>query len=211
MGKNWGEIYTATDHYNALQYALQSAKNKVLPSEKIIKEIAGKVVLNTLVMKTSPLGVYYPSKGDYRLDRVHAGKTSFPKPEKVPELMKVFCRELEEQMSKAKRFEAVNKLAFEAHYQLVSIHPFLDGNGRSSRLLQNYIQQCGGEPITPVLKGNRPEYIDALKKSNKEESVKPFLDFMFAHQSTYFKNEIEKLSRGFKIKKDKGSGFSFIF
>jgi len=37
---------------------------------------------------------------------------------------------------------------FDAHFQLVSIHPWEDGNGRTSRLLMNYIQHFHNEPLS---------------------------------------------------------------
>ncbi len=43
-------------------------------------------------------------------------------------------------------------LTFEAHQRLVSIHPFNDGNGRTSRLLMNYVQRYYRQPLTIVFR-----------------------------------------------------------
>ena len=44
------------------------------------------------------------------------------------------------------------QLSFSTHFDLVSIHPFYDGNGRTSRLLMNFIQQYFHLPLAIVYK-----------------------------------------------------------
>lgn len=53
--------------------------------------------------------------------------------------------------------------AFEAHYRLVNINPFDDGNGRTSRLLMNLILLRHGYPAIAVRPEDRPAYITALE------------------------------------------------
>jgi Fic family protein len=53
--------------------------------------------------------------------------------------------------------------AFEAHWRLVGIHPFDDGNGRTARLLMNWILLKAGYPAIAVRPIDRPAYISALE------------------------------------------------
>ena len=75
--------------------------------------------------------------------------------------------------------ENLNHVEFAAmiHYKLVEIHPFIDGNGRVSRLLMNLLLMKHGYPITIVLKVDRKKYYDALKEADKG-NIKPFFNFI---------------------------------
>ncbi|GAB0089032.1 Protein adenylyltransferase Fic [Sergentomyia squamirostris] len=69
------------------------------------------------------------------------------------------------------------KLAALAHYKLVHIHPFADGNGRTSRLLMNTILMRAGYPPAIIAKQQRLQYYDALQTAN-EGDVRPFVRFI---------------------------------
>lgn len=70
------------------------------------------------------------------------------------------------------------ELSFNAHLNLVTIHPWVDGNGRTARLLMNYIQFCYHLFPTKIFKEDREEYILSLRQCQNEETNQPFLDFM---------------------------------
>ena len=70
------------------------------------------------------------------------------------------------------------ELAFKAHQRLVSIHPFNDGNGRTSRLLMNYVQRSYGQPLTIVFREDRQAYFEALEQSRVAQDLTAFIDFM---------------------------------
>lgn len=54
-------------------------------------------------------------------------------------------------------------LAAEAHYKLVSIHPFIDGNGRTARLLMNCLLMMHGYPPAIIRPRDRAAYLGALE------------------------------------------------
>ncbi len=56
-------------------------------------------------------------------------------------------------------------IAMEAHYQLVTIHPFIDGNGRVARLLMNLILLQNGYPPAIIQIKERTAYINSLEKA----------------------------------------------
>lgn len=64
-----------------------------------------------------------------------------------------------------------------AHYQLVDIHPFIDGNGRTARLLMNLILMSQGFPPTVILKNDRKKYYQTLDLAHKGE-IESFVDFI---------------------------------
>jgi Fic family protein len=61
-----------------------------------------------------------------------------------------------------------------AHFRLVHIHPFVDGNGRTARLLMNLILIREGYPPAVIRRERRPEYYDALGRAH-EGDTNPFL------------------------------------
>ena len=71
-------------------------------------------------------------------------------------------------------------MAFKAHQRLVSIHPFNDGNGRTSRLLMNYVQRYYGQPLTIVFREDRQAYFEALEQSRVTEDLTVFMEFMLS-------------------------------
>lgn len=64
-----------------------------------------------------------------------------------------------------------------AHYKLVHIHPFSDGNGRTSRLLMNMILMQAGYPPVIIHKRHRHEYYENLQIANGGD-VRPFVRFI---------------------------------
>ena len=67
--------------------------------------------------------------------------------------------------------------AAELHYNLVAIHPFNDGNGRTARLLMNFHLLRRGYPHAVIEVGERAEYLAALEEAN-DGQCRPFAAFV---------------------------------
>lgn len=68
-------------------------------------------------------------------------------------------------------------LAALAHHKLVNIHPFVDGNGRTARLVMNLILMQDGYPPTVILQTDRQSYyrVLSLADAGKEKSLVNFI------------------------------------
>jgi Fic family protein len=95
-----------------------------------------------------------------------------PAPGKVPQLMRVWA-------------DAVNTLEMDpvsraavAHWAFVHVHPFMDGNGRLSRLLMNLLLCSAGLPWTIIRAEERREYFGALEAAHVREDYVPFARFI---------------------------------
>ncbi len=71
------------------------------------------------------------------------------------------------------------ELAALAHYKFVYIHPFIDGNGRTARLLMNLILMQAGFPPVIIRVEDRLEYYETLSAAN-EGDLRPFIRFIAA-------------------------------
>ena len=113
----------------------------------------------------------------------------------------------EEYQKKIKRSQAwaMALYGISAHLNLVTIHPWVDGNGRTARLLMNYIQFCYHLFPTKIFKEDREEYILSLRQCQDEETNQPFLSFMAGQLKKSLSLEIER----FKASQKKG--FCFMF
>lgn len=97
-----------------------------------------------------------------------------PKYDEIPKLMKEFCLEIP---NKQKTLHPIEYAAW-LHERLVSIHPFIDGNGRTARLLMNLaLLQTGYNIITipPVV---RNDYICALQEAQINNNIQDFYNFI---------------------------------
>lgn len=169
--------------------------------------------LNAMLMRTTGSvhsvmgGTFDSSKGEYRLCGVTAGigGHSYMNYLKVPAKVDELCTILQEKQKSVETFREQYELSFNAHLNLVTIHPWVDGNGRTARLLMNYIQFCYHLFPTKIFKEDREEYILSLRQCQDEKTNLPFLDFMVRQLKKSLSLEIER----FKTSQKKG--FSFLF
>ena len=115
-----------------------------------------------------------------KIDDVHAGvlrevmvrvvgsPTIFPNSAKVPFLMVDFVSWLQTATDHPIIIAAL------AHYKLVTIHPFVDGNGRTARLLMNLLLLQCGYPLAIIKKEKRAEYIAAIEHARQKEDMAEF-------------------------------------
>ena len=172
------------DHARALDLALQRADARQLPGPALLRELAAAVMQSTGRPTNTALGTVDPTQGDLRRGNVFiVGASSFPNAQKVPALVAALTGELRERMPVATTLREQLELSFEAHQRLVSIHPFNDGNGRTSRLLMNYVQRYHGQPLTIVFREDRQAYFAALEESRTAEDLTLFFDFMRSQHS----------------------------
>lgn len=113
--------------------------------------------------------------GKYRKRKVIITGTDFipPAPEKIPDLMKSFVAGLPDDRSKHHPVEYAAIL----HRKLVTVHPFIDGNGRAARLLMNLALLQAGYPVAVIPPILRREYLDTLNKTHKG-NLMPFNKFI---------------------------------
>ena len=92
----------------------------------------------------------------------------------------------------------------------MSIHPFYDGNGRTARLLMNFLQARFQLPLAIVFTEDKAEYIEALEESRQQESLQAFREFMLMQYQKYLQSEIDRYSDSQK-RGGSGGGYSFVF
>lgn len=201
----------AIDHLKALKYIVELADSKTFLNEEILRKISSLVMNKTGSEISAMGGDFDSSKGDFRKVTVRAGTTTFMDYKKVPVRVNNLLNYINENIGKVKKFKSINELAFDAHFQMVSIHPYADGNGRISRLLMNYVQQYHKMPLSSIYKENKQEYFKALQNTRKNKDISIFRKFMFSQTKKYLLNKIEELSNNQNIKKSKGRGMSFLF
>lgn len=65
-----------------------------------------------------------------------------------------------------------------AHAEFVRIHPFIDGNGRTSRLIMNYQLMINGFLPISIAKESRLEYYNALEEYAVKGNLEPFAELV---------------------------------
>jgi excisionase family DNA binding protein len=115
------------------------------------------------------------NKGKYRnvAVRLKGSETILPNALKVPELMEEFIKWLQSDNS-----DHPVKIAIDAHFKLVSIHPFVDGNGRTARLLMNLLLMQAGFPSGIIRKEDRSTYINSLEKGQTKNDLIDYYTIM---------------------------------
>ena len=164
-------------------------------SIEMLKAMAAVVMKNTGNQYNTAQGFFDASKGDLRLVGVSAGigGHSYMNYQKVPAKLAEFCNQINERRHQLiDTDDVISKylLSFDAHYQLVTIHPWVDGNGRMSRLIMNHLQYEFGLIPVKIIKENKAEYIQALIDSRE-----PFRKFMMVEHIQNITKEIEKYKK----------------
>ena len=179
-GKTIVEQMMNLDLKRAYEESIRLAKEKTPITVDVLKALSKLVMQNTGSTYKTALGEFSSANGDLRLVNVTAGVggKSYLSYQKVPAKLQEFCDWLnaqrEKKMSMAERYN----LSFEAHYRLVTIHPWADGNGRIARLIMNHIQFEFSLVPAKVLKEDKGDYINALIATRESDDITFFQDFM---------------------------------
>ncbi len=148
-GKTLREHFEAINHRDAIFYVEEIVAKQEPLSEWQIKNI------HQLVLK----GINNEEAGRYRRDNVVIAGASMTPPD--------FLHVAEEMPQLIAWHEAAGDVhpverAAELHARFVKIHPFVDGNGRTGRLLLNFELMKAGYPPAVIRKEDRVAYYDAL-------------------------------------------------
>lgn len=159
-GKSLREIYEAKNHVKAIEF-IKNYKGDI--DELFILKVHS-IILKDISEKFA---------GRYRENpvKVLGSDFKFPIAEKVPQLVGNLVYWYHKNKKEMHPFE----LAILFSSKLVSIHPFIDGNGRISRLVMNFILYKNKYPRINIYMKQREEYLKAIRKANDEDYL-PILE-----------------------------------
>ena len=177
-------------------------------SIELLCKLASLVMKNTGSTYKNIAGEFSSAKGDLRLLNVSAGRggKSYLAWQKVPDRLQAFCDWLNKERKNInkKDIQKIYELSFEAHYRIVSIHPWADGNGRMSRLIMNMIQYEAGVIPSIVKKESRAEYIQSLALSQENDDSSTFVEFMLNHHMENLQKQIAEYKASMETDDVKG-------
>ena len=190
-----------------LKIAYEYGREWIIKHEDITVDIlialAAKVMARTGAEYNSLGGHFDSSKGELRKLNVTAGAggRSYMNWMKMPQRLEAFCRELNVRRKALDpcNVAAIYDLSFWAHYELVTIHPWADGNGRTSRLLMNLLQMESGVLPTKVLKEDKGDYIQALIDTRDNEDIEIFLNCMARLHCDHLRKDIEQYVKSAEV------------
>jgi Fic family protein len=182
VGRSLLECTEMADHFRAFDYMAGQLDHPF--DEALLKEVNRLVTEHTLAYR-APGSI----AGEYTTEDMAAGDTVFGDHEKliarVPSLM----------MSTEKAIgDGLHPLIVAAkwHGYYEYLHPFRDGNGRTGRLLSNFILLRAGHPLLIIELKDRSEYISALKQIRTEGSDEYLIEFFFKTAIGRMKNELSQ-------------------
>lgn len=184
-GRSLTEQMMNVDLKDAYLYAFRVASENPTYTPQLLQQLATLVMRRTGSEYSTIAGHFDSSKGEFRLCNVSAGigGRSYLAYNKVPRAVDDFCSWLNEEIANADRanIAACYRLSFEAHFRLVTVHPWVDGNGRTTRLVMNMIQRQLGLIPSIVRKENKGEYIQSLVDSRENDDSTNAQDVMLRH------------------------------
>ena len=181
-GKTLREHFEVTNHRDAILYVEQLAADQEKLTPFHVRQIH-KLVLSQIDDE---------SAGNYRTTQVQIAGARHVPPEawEIPAQMTEWGKWL----AKAEKSIHPVVLAALAHHSLVKIHPFVDGNGRTARLVMNLILIKNGYPPTVILRTDRQSYyrVLSLADDGKEKSLINFVGKAVERSLTLYLNASKK-------------------
>ena len=162
-GKSMVEHLEAINHREAILFVEDLIADKEPLSEWNIKNI------HSLILKE----IDNTNAGKYRKENVviSGAKHIPPKHYEIGELMQKLMAEYQNEWKKLHPVVRATLL----HGEFVKIHPFIDGNGRTSRLLLNFELMKNGYPPIIIKNEERARYYDVLDLAHTTMNYKPFI------------------------------------
>ncbi|MCM1308082.1 MAG: Fic family protein [Butyrivibrio sp.] len=180
-GKTLREIYEVANHAKAFGYVKKCASEGKRLDESLVKDIHSMLMTNILVG-----GVYR----DVEV-RISGAAHKPPAPSEMYHQIKSFFADLPYKTEQ----NAIESAAW-THAEFVKIHPFIDGNGRTSRMIMNYQLLTQGFLPVSITKESRLEYYEALETYAINGNLNPFAD-MLAELERQRLEEYLSAARGF--------------
>ena len=193
-GKSIEEQSMNLDLKVAYEKAIELAKQHEPITVDMLISLSALVMKNTGKEYNTALGNFSSARGELRLLNVTAGVggRSYMNYSKVPVKLAELCEQLNSERAKSSTMsvDELYQLTFDAHYNLVTIHPWADGNGRMARLVMNMLQFEFGLIPTKILKEDKEEYIKALVATREYDNLNIFRGFMTSMLEQNLQNEI---------------------
>ena len=191
------------DNFRAMQYALAEADRKTPVSPTLLQAFNARNVKQTGSVIQTILGNVDMTQGEFRVSAVKSDALGYyEEASKVPGRVDQLCASINKRLEESKSLSEQLLCAFDAHSDLVLIHPWYDGNKRTSRLLMNYIERYFGLPLTTVHKEDVHGYLSALKALKDNNDRTPFHTFMFGQHIKTLKTEFDEYRRHLGVDKN---------
>ncbi len=164
-GKSLREHFEVINHRDAIRYVESLVAEDAPITPQIVRE------LHHLVLK----GIDDENAGQYRSLAVRIAGSSHQPPRawEAPARMQDWSAWLN---GAATALHPVERAAM-AHHRLVAIHPFIDGNGRTARLVMNLLLMKDGYPPTVIRQENRRQYYKVLAQADGGND-RPLVNFV---------------------------------
>ncbi|MBC7488397.1 MAG: Fic family protein [Cytophagaceae bacterium] len=184
-GKSLQEHMEAINHTHAIEYVKDLVKDPIAINETHLLNI------HSLILQS----IDNSHAGKYRNVQVLISGAQYvpPQPYLVDKQMEDFFIWYETEKNNLHPVI----LSAELHERLVTIHPFIDGNGRTSRLLMNLVLLQNGYPIA-ILKGDaesRLQYYKALEVAQTEHNKEPFFELIAANVKATLNKVLQTLGQ----------------
>ena len=182
VGRSLLECTEMADHFRAFDYMVSNLEHPF--DEALLKEVNRLVTKHTLAYRAQGA-----IAGEYTTEDMAAGDTVFGDHEtltaRVPSLMESTQRAVNEG-----QHPMVIAAKFHGYYEY--LHPFRDGNGRTGRLLSNFILLQADHPLLIIKLEDRSVYISALKQIRTEGTDEHLVTFFFKTAIARMKDELSQ-------------------
>ena len=189
-----GDLRTLFEIRNAKEaneYFLNAFDQRLPISEDLIKTIQRILTTNTYDTRRWQLG---ERPGEYKKNDYVTGKEEVGA---LPEDVKEEMDELISELYDIPDEKALTAAAY-FHAKFENIHPFADGNGRTGRLLMNYILVLHDHPPIIIHEEDRKEYYNSLESWDTKQDLSPLCEFLKSQTEKTWHKQLARLERSKK-------------
>lgn len=190
QGRKLQECVEMADHFNAFEYVMDNLQHPL--NEAFLKDTNRKLTEHTLS---------YVAKdaipGEYTNVDMAAGDTVFGDHEELVSRIPKLLESTEQAIQEAKFHPMIIAARFHGFFEY--LHPFRDGNGRTGRLISNYILMRMGHPLFTIRLEERQQYISALRQVRTERTDEHLIAFFNTTATRHMQEELDQKRKNTRL------------